>query len=44
MMIDDSTNASVFLAYVTQVLVPTLVPGDAVMMDNLGATLLYLPP
>lgn len=44
MTIDGSTNASVFLAYVTQVLAPTLVPGDVVMMDNLGATLLYLPP
>jgi transposase len=30
-------NGSVFLAYVEQVLVPTLEPGDVVIMDNLPA-------
>jgi transposase len=33
-----------FEAYVTQVLAPTLGPDDIVVMDNLGAKLLYLPP
>lgn len=30
-------NGTVFLAYVEQVLVPTLKPGDIVVMDNLPA-------
>ncbi|CAH1663812.1 hypothetical protein BOSEA31B_12622 [Hyphomicrobiales bacterium] len=30
-------NGTVFLAYVEQVLVPTLKPGDIVIMDNLPA-------
>ncbi len=30
-------NGTVFLAYVEQVLVPTLSPGDIVIMDNLPA-------
>lgn len=30
-------NGAVFLAYVSQVLVPTLKPGDTVVMDNLPA-------
>ncbi len=30
-------NGAAFLAYVEQVLVPTLVPGDLVIMDNLPA-------
>ena len=30
-------NGNVFLAYVEQVLVPTLEPGDVVIMDNLPA-------
>ena len=30
-------NGVAFLAYVEQVLVPTLVPGDQVIMDNLPA-------
>ena len=30
-------NGNVFLAYVEQVLVPTLTPGDIVIMDNLPA-------
>jgi transposase len=37
MTIDGPTDTAVFRAYVTQVLVPTLVPGDLVVMDNLGA-------
>jgi transposase len=34
---DGAMNGSVFLAYVEQVLVPTLEPGDVVIMDNLPA-------
>jgi transposase len=34
---DGAMNGNVFLAYVSQVLVPTLVPGDVVVMDNLPA-------
>ena len=34
---DGAMNGSVFLAYVEQVLVPTLKPGDVVIMDNLPA-------
>ena len=30
-------NGTVFLAYIEQVLVPTLLPGDIVVMDNLPA-------
>lgn len=37
MTIDGPTDTAVFHAYVKQVLVPTLVPGDLVVMDNLGA-------
>ena len=37
MTIDGPTDAAVFRAYVGQVLVPTLTPGDIVVMDNLGA-------
>ena len=37
MTIDGPTDTAVFRAYVTEVLVPTLVPGDVVVMDNLGA-------
>ncbi|MBB4000890.1 transposase [Aureimonas pseudogalii] len=32
---DGAMNGRVFLAYVVQVLVPTLSPGDVVIMDNL---------
>ena len=50
-----AVNGRNFLAYVKQVLVPTLRPGDVVIMDNLrrhkskairaaGAKLLFLPP
>lgn len=34
---DGAMNGNVFLAYVEQVLVPTLAPGDIVIMDNLPA-------
>ena len=34
---DGPINGQSFLAYVEQVLVPTLSPGDIVIMDNLGS-------
>jgi len=34
---DGAMNGNVFLAYVEQVLLPTLTPGDVVIMDNLPA-------
>ena len=37
MTVDGATDTAVFRAYVTQVLVPTLVPKDIVIMDNLSA-------
>ena len=37
MTIDGATDGDVFQAYVEQVLSPTLVTGDVVIMDNLGA-------
>lgn len=37
MVLDGPMNAEAFLAYVEQVLVPTLTPGDIVVMDNLPA-------
>ena len=36
MAIDGAINGELFLAYVEQVLVATLKPGDVVIMDNLG--------
>ena len=36
-VIDGPINANSFLAYVEQFLVPTLKPGDIVVMDNLGS-------
>ena len=36
-VIDGPINGSSFLAYVEQILVPTLQPGDIVIMDNLGS-------
>jgi len=36
MLIDGPMNGDAFLAYVRQVLAPTLRPGDVVIMDNLG--------
>jgi transposase/uncharacterized protein YnzC (UPF0291/DUF896 family) len=37
MTIKGATDAAVFLTYVSEVLAPTLRPGDLVVMDNLGA-------
>ena len=37
MVIDGPMNGAWFLAYVQQVLAPTLNPGDVVIMDNLAA-------
>ena len=37
MAIDDATSAEVFREYVRQVLIPTLRPGDIVVLDNLAA-------
>ncbi|KCZ96582.1 transposase [Hyphomonas oceanitis SCH89] len=37
MVLDGPMNGDAFLAYVKQVLVPTLAPGDIVVMDNLPA-------
>jgi transposase len=34
---DGAINGELFLAYVEQVLAPTLRPGDTVIMDNLGS-------
>ena len=34
---DGATDAATFESYVERVLVPTLRPGDVVVMDNLGA-------
>jgi len=36
-VIDGPINGRSFLAYVEQMLVPTLQPGDVVIMDNLGS-------
>ena len=38
MTIDAPTDGAVFEAFTEQVRVPTLRPGDVVVMDNLGAT------
>jgi transposase len=35
MVVDAAVNGDIFRAYVEQVLVPTLKPGDIVVMDNL---------
>ena len=37
MVLDGPMNGDAFLAYVAQVLAPTLSPGDVVVMDNLPA-------
>lgn len=37
MVLDGAMNGPAFLAYVEQVLAPTLQPGDIVVMDNLPA-------
>ena len=36
-VLDGPINGDWFLAYVEQVLIPTLKPGDVVVMDNLGS-------
>jgi transposase len=36
-VIDGPINGEIFLAYVEKVLVPTLRPGDVVILDNLGS-------
>jgi transposase len=36
-VMEGAINGELFLAYVEQVLVPTLRPGDMVIMDNLGS-------
>lgn len=36
-LLDGPINGETFLAYVTDVLVPTLAPRDVVVMDNLGS-------
>ena len=37
MVVDGAINGDLFVAYVTQILVPTLKPGDIVVMDNLSS-------
>jgi transposase len=37
MVLDGAMHGAAFLAYVEQVLIPTLKPGDIVVMDNLPA-------
>lgn len=37
MVLDGAMHAAAFLAYVEQVLIPTLNPGDIVIMDNLSS-------
>ena len=37
MTIESATNTEVFRAYVREVLIPSLRPGDIVVIDNLGA-------
>jgi len=37
MVLDGPMTAEWFLAYVEQILIPTLAPGDVVIMDNLAA-------
>ena len=37
MVSDEPMDGDVFLAYVEQVLVPTLLPGEIVILDNLGS-------
>ena len=36
-VIDGAINGDIFLAYIRQMLVPTLQPGDIVVMDNLSS-------
>jgi hypothetical protein len=43
-LLDGPTNGARFQVYVEQVLVPTLAPGDIVIMDNLLVLLCHLAP
>jgi transposase len=36
-IVDGAINGDIFKAYVEQVLIPTLSPGDIVILDNLGS-------
>jgi len=36
-VIDGAVDGEIFLAYIEQILVPELQPGDTVIMDNLGS-------
>lgn len=37
MTIEGAVNSEVFRVYVREVLLPTLMPGDVLVMDNLSA-------
>ncbi len=37
LVLDGGINGAAFLAYVEQFLVPTLTPGDVVVLDNLSS-------
>lgn len=37
LVVDGAMNGEIFLAYVEQILVPTLSPGDIVILDNLSS-------
>jgi transposase len=37
LVVDGAINGDIFRAYVEQVLAPTLIPGDIVVLDNLGS-------
>ena len=37
LVVDGAVNGEIFEAYIRQFVVPTLTPGDAVVMDNLAA-------
>jgi transposase len=37
MTIEEATDTDIFLAYVEEILCPTLQPGDVVVMDNLSS-------
>jgi transposase len=37
LVVDGAMNGDIFRTYVEQVLAPTLVPGDIVILDNLGS-------
>jgi len=37
MTVEGAVNAEVFRSYVSEILLPTLIPGDILVMDNLSA-------